>query len=216
VSSDTPRDLRRPVFARTYRRVSERLEDEGMRELREELLAGLTGVVVEVGAGNGLTFARYPSTVERVVAVEPEPFLRRAAEAAAARAPVPVQVVPGRGDDLPLATGSADAVVLCLVLCSVRPRPQALAEVRRVLRPGGEVRFLEHTVAGTAGLRRVQRALDATLWPWFAGGCHLATDPVGDLTAAGFDVDRVRAFRFPAAGPTGPAGPHVLGRAVAP
>jgi len=192
------------------------MEDEGMADLRRELLADLRGDVVQVGAGNGMNFAHYPATVTRVTAVEPEPYLRELAIRAARKAPVPVTVVPGTGDRLPLPDAAADAAVLCLVLCSIQDRPTALAELVRVMRPAGQLRFLEHTVADTPGLRRVQRVADATVWPLLAGGCHTATDPVANITDAGFTVNSLRRLRFPAQRITVPASPHVLGTATAP
>jgi ubiquinone/menaquinone biosynthesis C-methylase UbiE len=208
-------DLPRPVFSRYYRRLSPRLEEVGMADLRRELLAGAGGVVVEVGCGNGLNFGHYPQAVTRVVAVEPEPTLRAAAGQAAREARVAVEVRAGTAEELPVETGSVDVAVLCLVLCSVRGRAAALGELRRVLRPGGELRFLEHTLAQDRRLRVVQRIADATVWPLLAGGCHTATDPLGDLARAGFAVQRVRRFDFPPARVRVPASPHVLGVAVA-
>lgn len=206
----------RPVFSRCYAWLSPRMEGEGMGALRAELLADLTGTVVEVGAGNGLNFAHYPAAVTSVVAVEPEPHLRSLAAQAAARAAVPVTVLDGTGQGLPVPDASADAVVLCLVLCSIADRPAALAEVARVLRPGGTVRFLEHTIGASRGLRAVQRLADATVWPLLAGGCHTSTDPIGLLTAAGFEIGAVRRLRFPDGRVTHPATPHVLGTARRP
>jgi ubiquinone/menaquinone biosynthesis C-methylase UbiE len=186
-----------------------------MRTLRRELLAGLSGTVVEVGAGSGLNLAHYPPAVTHVHAVEPEPYLRALAEHAAPRAPVPVTVHAARGERLPLPDAGVDAAVLCLVVCSLSDRAAGLVEVRRVLRPGGTVRFLEHTVAEGAGLRAVQRVVDATVWPLLTGGCRTSTDTLGLLTAAGFTVTEVRRFRFPDVVPPQPASPHVLGTAVA-
>ncbi|WP_448641817.1 class I SAM-dependent methyltransferase [Geodermatophilus sp. URMC 63] len=208
-------DLPRPVFSRCYERLSPRLEEAGMAGLRRELLDGARGGVVEVGCGNGLNFAHYPSTVGRVVAVEPEPRLRAAAERAARAADVDVEVRAGTAAELSLPDASVDVAVLCLVLCSIADRARALRELRRVLRPGGELRFLEHTVAEDRRLRGVQRVVDATVWPLLAGGCHTATDQVGDIEAAGFTVARVRRFDFPPARVRAPASPHVLGTAVA-
>lgn len=188
----------------------------GLFELRGELLAGLSGEVVEVGAGNGLNFPHYPTAVTGVVAVEPQAYLRGVAEQAAGRAPVPVRVVPGTAEQLPLADDSVDAAVLCQVMCSLEDHPAALSELCRVLRPGGVVRFLEHTIADTPGLLRVQRLVDATIWPLFMGGCHTATDTVGLFTAAGFTVSEARRLRFPDEKFTTPTSPYVIGTALTP
>ncbi|MFD1718551.1 class I SAM-dependent methyltransferase [Georgenia deserti] len=204
-------DLPRPRFSRFYARISEALEAEGLAELRREMLAELTGTVLEVGAGNGMNFRHYPGGVTDVIAVEPEPHLRSLAERAAKSAPVAVVVRPGTAGRLPLPDASVDAAVLCLVLCSVDDRPGALAEIRRVVRPGGTLRFLEHTIADSAALRIVQRIADATVWPLLAGGCHTATDPVAELTAAGYDITTSRRLRFPDRRFTQPSSPHVLG-----
>jgi len=201
------------VFSRFYARISPRLEDEGMADLRRELLDELTGEVVEVGAGNGLNFAHYPNTVTDVQAIEPEPYLRGLATRAADSAAVPVTVLAGTADRLPLPDDSVDAAVLCLVMCSLDDRSAALAELRRVLRPRGTLRFLEHTIAETPGLRMAQRVADATVWPLLAGGCHTATDPAGAITAAGFEITSIRKLRFPENRFTQPSSPHVLGSA---
>jgi len=201
------------VFSRFYAKVSERMEAEGMNALRRELLGGVRGEVVEVGAGNGMNFAHYPPAVTRVWAVEPEPYLRDLATKAARSASVPVTVTPGTADRLPLRDRSVDVAVLCLVMCSIDDRPEALGELRRVLRPGGTLRFLEHTIADTPGLRAVQRLADATLWPLLTGGCHTATDPAGMIAAAGFEITACRRLRFPDARFTQPSSPHVLGTA---
>lgn len=211
--SSTTVDRPRWIFSRCYARLSERMEAEGMADLRSELLAGLSGEVVEVGAGNGLNFGYYPAAVTAVTAVEPEPHLRSLAERAAKSAPVRVRVIGGRGEALPLPDASADAAVLSLVLCSITDRPAGLAEIFRVLRPGGTLRFLEHTIADGAGLRMVQRIADATVWPLLAGGCRTTTDPGGLITAAGFEITTCRSPRFPDTRITLPATPHILGTA---
>jgi ubiquinone/menaquinone biosynthesis C-methylase UbiE len=211
-----PTDRPRPVFSRLYARISEGMDAEGLGALRTELLAPLSGSVVEVGCGNGRNFARYPAAVTGVTAVEPEPHLRSLATRAAGAAPVPVTVVAGTAEALPLPDGSADAAVLCLVLCSLPDRERALAEVTRVLRPGGTLAFLEHGLGPTRRMRAVQRLADATLWPLLAGGCHTAVDPVGSIERAGFEVTALRRLRFPDSRLTLPATPHVLGLARRP
>lgn len=214
------RPVRHPLFARFYVRLSEAADVQaGVREHRTELLAGLTGHVIEVGAGNGLNFARYPAGVTRVTAVEPEPSLRERARAAARRAGVsaPVDVVDGTAQALPVEAGSCDAAVFSLVLCSLPDVPRALEEARRVLRPGGELRFYEHERAGDRrGMVRLQRVLDATVWPMLFGGCHTGRDPVGEIGAAGFTDVTFRRLRVPEEGPAFPSSFHVLGGARCP
>ncbi|WP_153814979.1 class I SAM-dependent methyltransferase [Streptomyces sp. SUK 48] len=212
-----PAPVRHPVFARYYARVSTGADARlGFAGMRERLLAGLSGRVIEVGAGNGLNFARYPAAVAQVLAVEPEPLLGRLARESAHRAPVPVDVVPGAAEALPARSGAFDAVVLSLVLCSVRDVARALGEARRVLRPGGQVRFFEHGRGGGRAMRLTQRALDGTVWPALAGGCHLARDPVAALRRAGFELGPYRELSLPQGGPRLPASYCVLGTAWRP
>ncbi|WP_298460239.1 class I SAM-dependent methyltransferase [uncultured Cellulomonas sp.] len=204
---------RRPVFARLYSRLSPAMDRRGVADHRRRLLTGVAGRVVEVGAGDGLNFAHYPPTVSTVVALEPEPYLRRRAGERAVEASVAVEAVDAAAEQIPAADGSVDAVVTSLVLCSVRDQDVVLAEIRRVLRPGGELRFYEHVAAPDGGrLRRVQRVVDATVWPHLAGGCHTGRDTEAAIVAAGFVIDEVDRFRFPPS-VTSPAAPHILGRA---
>ena len=214
-SSDRRRRHRHPVFARVYARASPALDAQGVAAHRRRILTGLTGDVVEVGAGDGANFPHYPLDVASVVAVEPEPYLRSRAERRAPEAPVPVRVVDGVAEDLPLPDACADAVVVTLVLCSVDDPDAALREAARVLRPGGELRFYEHVAAQTPGLRRVQRLVDATLWPALSGGCRTGRDTVAAVERAGFGVEHLERFMYPP-GRTQPASPHVLGRAAPP
>jgi ubiquinone/menaquinone biosynthesis C-methylase UbiE len=200
-----------PIFARFYARVSTSMERGGVAERRDHLLAGLAGEVIEVGAGNGLNFAHYPAEVTRVIAVEPDAYLRGIAQDAAVRAPVKIEVVNGVADRLPLGDAACDAVVASLVLCSVPDQGSALAEMYRVVRPGGQLRFMEHVVAQTPGLRRVQRLLDATVWPVMAGGCHTSRDTSAAIEATGFTIERLERFRFPDTRITNPSSPHILG-----
>lgn len=205
-----------PVFARFYTRFSASRETRGAGEHRDRLLEGLRGRVVEIGPGNGLNFRHLPERVEELLAVEPEPYLRARAREAAAAAPVPVTVVEGEATSIPAEDETFDAAITSLVLCSVPDQAAALAEIRRVVRPGGELRFYEHVRARTPGLRRVQRVLDRTVWPRFAAGCHTARETEAAITAAGFEVLTSERFRFPDAGPPIPTAPHVLGRARIP
>jgi ubiquinone/menaquinone biosynthesis C-methylase UbiE len=202
--------VRHPYFARFWARVSPRMEPE-VGPHRRRLLTGLRGRVIEIGAGNGLNFGHYPPEVERVYAVEPEPHLRSLAIERAGEVDVDIEVVDGVADQLPTGDASFDAAVVSLVLCSVPDQATALAEVRRVLRPGGELRFFEHVRAESTGLRRVQRTLDATIYPWFAGGCHLSRDTAATIEEAGFTIESVESLRVPDVRIAPPSWPHILG-----
>lgn len=184
-----------PLFARFYTHVLARKEPAELRAFRDELLAGLAGRVVEVGAGSGANFPHYPSAVTEVVAVEPEDYLREQAQATAPGAPVRVTVLDGVADALPLEDASCDAAVACLVLCTVPNQATALAELRRVLKPGGELRFLEHVRGDTPRMARAQRFVDRTFWPHAFGGCHTARETVAAIEAAGFALERHRGLR---------------------
>jgi ubiquinone/menaquinone biosynthesis C-methylase UbiE len=204
-----------PMFARVYARVAEISERRGGGEHRQRLLAGLSGRVIEVGAGSGANFAHYPTTVSEVVAVEPEPYLRERAQRAAAQAPVSVSVVDGGADQLPGEAGTFDAGVAALVLCTVPDQQRALAELFRVIRPGGELRFYEHVVGQSKWEARFQRLADATFWPHVAGGCHLARDTTSGIEQAGFVIETCERFAFSPA-PFLPPDPHILGVARRP
>jgi ubiquinone/menaquinone biosynthesis C-methylase UbiE len=203
------------VFARLYPRISRSAEQSGGTEHRRSLLAGLEGRVIEVGAGHGLNFAHYPPAVSQVVAVEPEPHLRGLAVQAAGRAPVPIEVRDGTAEALPAQDDEFDAAVVSLVLCSVSDQPAALREIARVLRPDGELRFYEHVVSNRPATARIQRALDATLYPRLAGGCHCARDTGAAIREAGFQVQREERLAFKASR-IAPAVAHILGVARRP
>jgi len=199
-----------PFFARIYMGMTSTRRRHGEEEYRKRLLAGLSGDVIEVGAGNGLNFSLYPPEVDAVLAVEPERLLREAALKEAENAPVEIEVVAGVAAALPTADASQDAAIASLVLCSVSDQEQALAELRRVLKPGGELRFYEHVVSRKRFTARLQRLADATFWPRVAGGCHLARDTGAAIEAAGFSVERIERFPF-SPGAAVPSLPHILG-----
>jgi ubiquinone/menaquinone biosynthesis C-methylase UbiE len=194
-----------PCFARAYERISRWANRAGEEEHRVELIAGAGGRVLEVGAGNGLNFEHYRDT-ELVVALEPEPTMLALAAPRAAAAPVPVLLVRGAAEALPFASATFHTVVASLVLCSVGDPGAAVAEMARVLRPGGTIRFLEHVRSGHPVAASVQD-LVAGAWAFFAGGCRPNRDPVATLQAAGLEVEE-RRFQF---GPPTPCRPHVMG-----
>jgi len=207
----TTTDIPRPRFARMYLKAAARADRRGATDHRQRLLQDLTGRVLEVGAGNGLNFAHYPPTVTEVVAIEPEPTLRAIAQRAAAGAPVPVTVRAGTADALPLADGEMDAAIASLVLCSVPDQARALAELHRVLRPGGELRFYEHVIARCQPKRAILQLADRSgLWPAIGGGCHPARDTGAAIEAAGFTIEHCERFGFRARA-LEPSVPHILG-----
>jgi SAM-dependent methyltransferase len=199
-----------PLFARLYLRMASGRKAHGEDEYRRKLLADLSGRVIEVGAGSGLNFPHYPATVDGVLAVEPEPLLREAATKNARGAPVPVEVIDGVSGRLPADEGSFDAGVASLVLCSVPDQQRALEEFRRVIRPGGELRFYEHVVSHRPTAARLQRIADAVFWPRVGGGCHLSRDTGAAIGRAGFAVESIERFSFTPGAPVPPL-PHILG-----
>jgi SAM-dependent methyltransferase len=175
-------------FARYLERRETRHPDPVALELRRRLLAGLRGRVLEVGCGDGRNFQHYPPGVSQVLGVEPDPNAREVAAERAAAAPVPIEVVEGVASPLPAEDGSFDAAVLVWVLCSVPDSAAALQELRRVLAPGGELRFYEHVRSGSAAFRALQRAGDALFWTRTLGGCETTRDSVTAITEAGFEL----------------------------
>ena len=204
--------VRHPLFARFYSRVVvPRLTQMGVDDLRVRTLDGLKGTVVEVGCGDGANLAHYPDTVTRIIAVEPEGYLR---ERAARHADERLELRDGVSQRLPVEDGVADAVVFTLVLCSVDQR-HALAEARRVLRPGGELRFLEHVRSHRPGaVRRLQKVMDATVWPLPRRGLPRRARHRGrDRRRPASPSPRSTGSAFPE-GARGPESSVILGRAV--
>ena len=178
-----------PLFARLWMTISGH-EPESLRRLRVANLAGLTGRVLEVGAGTGTNFAHYPAGVTEVIAIEPERRLAEVARAAAAVAPVPVIVSTAAIEEFST-DQSFDAVVCSLVLCSVDDPDSVVRELYSMLKPGGELRYLEH-VAGVGLRGTLQKAADATVWPRLLGNCHTHRNTEASIAAAGFSVDGSR------------------------
>ena len=207
-------EVTHPVFAWCYARLAAAMEGHGAAEHRRRLLQGIAGRVLEVGAGTGANFAYYPSAVTELVAVEPERHLRTLADRAATDAAMPVTVVDGVAERLPANDGTFDAAVSSLVLCSVRDQAAALRELRRVLRPGGRLYFWEHVRAGGRTGARMQRLLDATVWPILGGGCHTARDTAAAIQQAGFTIERMEHFPFPDTRIPIPTKPQILGTAI--
>lgn len=203
-------NLENPLFARIWTFLSSH-ETDWLRDRRRETLAGLTGRVLEVGAGTGSNFGCYPATVTEVVAVEPESRLREVAEGAAAVAPVPIRVVAGTVEQLEPGE-KFDAVVCSLVLCSVDQPAEVLRGLHGLLKPGGELRYFEH-IASAGAMGVVQKVADATFWPRLFGNCHTHRDTEAMIAAAGFTPEASRrGHQFPAWAPM-PISEFALGRA---
>ncbi|MEY2974953.1 MAG: hypothetical protein RIR49_1373 [Actinomycetota bacterium] len=156
---------------------------------RAKVLDGLRGDVVEIGFGSGLNVGVYPPEVDRVFAVEPAATARRLAERRIAGSRVPVDHVGLDGQRLPLDDDSCDGAVSTFTLCTIPDVDRALAELRRVLRPGGTLHFLEHGLSPEPGVARWQHRLDP-VQKRIADGCHLTRDPVALVEAAGFEMVR--------------------------
>lgn len=209
----TTSTLDHPFFSRIWPTIAAH-ETEQIRALRRENLAGLSGRVLEVGAGTGTNFALYPESVVQVVAVEPEQRLAGRAREAAADAGVSVAVA-NRTVESFSADEPFDAVVCSLVLCSVDRPDSVLRHLYSLLRPGGELRYLEHAASG--GIRgRFQQLADATIWPKLAGNCHTHRRTESSIRGAGFEVDSTRTERALPAWVPMPVSEFVLGRARRP
>lgn len=199
-------------FGRAYARAGARMDARGAAAHRRRLVEPAHGAVVEIGAGYGATFPFYPPAVSHVLALEPDPTLRALARAAAGRAPVPVTVLDGVAESLPAADASVDVVVSSLVLCSVAEPAAVLAEVRRVLKPGGVLLFYEHVRSAHRVLAAAEDLI-TPLWSRLAGGCHPNRDTAALMVRAGLTLRSLERFGF-AALPGNPPLAHVLGVAV--
>jgi ubiquinone/menaquinone biosynthesis C-methylase UbiE len=178
---------------------------------RRAATAGLAGDVLELGFGSGRNLPHYPAAVRRVLAVEPADLAWERAAGRVAAFDRPVERVGLDGADLPVPDASVDAVVTTWTLCTIPDLSSALAEARRVLRPGGTVRFVEHALA-PAGLTRGAQQRLQPLWGPVAGGCHLDRDLPALLEGAGFEVQLDHAG-FVVPGPVRPWGWFVVGTA---
>jgi SAM-dependent methyltransferase len=180
---------------------------------RAALVRQARGEVLEIGFGSGATLPFYePAKITSLTVVEPSEGMNRRAAARLAASPVPVRSVPGAGEQLPFADASFDTVITCLTLCSVRDVPQVLAEIRRVLRPGGRFLFLEHVLSEDAGRQRWQHRL-TPLQRVIGVGCHLDRDTPALVRAAGFDLGPVVQEQEPAFGAVAPLVPLVTAAA---
>lgn len=188
------------LFSAMYDRAMAGTEDAGLREKRRALLAGASGRVLELGAGTGANLELYPEAVRELVLAEPDPQMTRRLRPKLAASGRSAEVVEAPAERLPFPDASFDTAVATLVLCTV-PDPQAaLAEVARVLKPGGRLLFLEHVRSGDARLARWQDRLEGP-WRFLGDGCHCNRDTVAAIGAAGFELGEAERDRLPKAPP---------------
>lgn len=201
-----------PIFARVFARLVALDDRSGQAEHRKEMLDGLSGRVVEVGAGTGANFAHYPAEVTEVVAVEPEPYMQQLAVQASGEVDLEIEVVDSIAEHLPVEDASVDAAVASLVLCSIEDPAASLAEMARVVRPGGELRFYEHVRSVNERSARWQQRVDV-IWPHLFGNCHTARDTASMIGDAGWEVVDLRRLHIGPPKVPNPVAPHIIGRA---
>jgi ubiquinone/menaquinone biosynthesis C-methylase UbiE len=199
------------AFAALYDRGLRATEENGLAEMRRELLSQASGRTVDLGAGTGVNLDLYPEAVTGLVMVEPDPhMIKQLRTKAAGRKGV--EILEASAQELPFADDSFDTAVFTLVLCTVPDPELALREAARVLKPGGRLLFIEHVRAGEAGLARWQDRLEKP-WRFLADGCHCNRDTVAMIEGSPLKLEQVEQGQLPKAPPI--VRPLVCGSAVA-
>lgn len=179
------------IFAAIYDRVMSKSEVACIAAWRAELLSELSGDVLEVGAGTGHNLPYYPAGIARLVLTEPDPHMRARLQRKLRARAINAQLSDAQAERLPLPDASFDAVVTTLVLCSVVAPNRALAEIHRVLKPGGQLIFIEHVAAhDNPGRLRWQQRIEPA-WKHIAGGCHVTRRTDLAIEDAGFVIERL-------------------------
>lgn len=199
------------AFSAYYDRAFEATEEAGLRELRRALLAGARGRVLELGAGTGLNLEHYRDGIESLTLVEPDPHMSKQLHPKLERSEYPVEVVEAPAERLPFAADSFDTAVVTLVLCTVPDPEAALVEVARVLRPGGELLFLEHVRSHEESLARWQDRLERP-WRFLGDGCHCNRDTAAAIEASPLELEEIGHATLPKAPPI--VRPLIHGRAT--
>jgi SAM-dependent methyltransferase len=199
------------AFSALYDRGLKATEEAGLREMRRELLAGAGGRVLELGAGTGANVELYPDSVAELVLVEPDPHMTKRLRGRVADSGLGAEIVEAPAEHLPFGDASFDTAVSTLVLCTVPDPAAALAELARVVKPGGGLLFIEHVRAKDPGLARWQDRLERP-WRFLADGCHCNRDTLAAIAAAGFEPAAVVHDRTPKAVPI--VEPLIRGRAL--
>ena len=188
------------IFAAGYDTFQSRMEREFFGDIRRDMLAGATGRVIEIGSGTGANLEHYPDTIDELVCTEPEEPMARRLREKAARSGLPVRVVEAPAEELPFDDDSFDTAVAALVLCTVTDPEATLAELARVLRPGGRFVFMEHVRADDPGLAKWQDRLHP-LWVRFGHGCNCNRPTLATIEASPLVVESHRRGRIPKAPP---------------
>lgn len=179
---------------RLYDTLMEPLERWGFRAIRKALIRKATGVVLEIGSGTGFNFPYYDLTqVSKVLAIEPEPLMRKKSLLRAAQSAVPIEVILASAEKLPFPDNSFDTVVGTLVLCTIPNLNKALAEIRRVCKPTGQILFFEHVRVNHSFLGHIQDWL-TPIWKHLCGGCHLNRNTPQIIKDAGFEIAGVKQY----------------------
>ena len=201
--------LRWTILAPAYDRMSRKSEEAGLGTIRQSLLADAEGRVLEIGGGTGANL-RYYGRLASLVVTEPEPAMLRRLQDKAHEQGTPAEVVQAPAEDLPFEAASFDTVVSTLVLCGV-DQERSLGEVRRVLRPGGRLLFLEHVRSEDPALARFQDRMNRL--NRFLVGCECNRETLTAIEAGGFTISRVERTMTPKAPKF--VRPLVVGAAVA-
>ena len=171
------------------------MRSKRLEPFRQRVVGAAEGRVLEIGIGSGLNLPFYGPAVQSVIGLDPSPALIGMAERVAKGSPIPAELLQGSAEQIPLDRSSVDTVVMTWVGCSIPDGDAALSEVRRVLRPGGRLLFIEHGRAPDAGVARWQDRLTPA-WLWLTGGCHLNRRIDDSLRTAGYRIDRIDAGYF--------------------
>ena len=165
-------------------------EPRSIRKVREEVVGGARGRVLEVGCGPGANFPHYPNAVAELIATDPDPYMLERARKRAADASRPIDIRQVPAEALPFEDSSFDTVVCTSVICNVRDPQKALSEMRRVLKPGGEYRFFEH-VRYDGGIGGLWQDAIKPVWGWLGAGCRPNQDTARLIQEAGFQIQQL-------------------------
>jgi ubiquinone/menaquinone biosynthesis C-methylase UbiE len=172
------------------------MRNKQLLPFRQRVIDAAEGRVLEIGVGSGLNLAFYRPPVREVLALEPAPRLMTMARGASHRASTPVSFLEASAEAIPLEQHCVDTIVTTWTMCSIPHAATALAEMRRVLRPGGKLLFVEHGLAPDEGVRRWQDRLTPA-WRCISGGCHLNRPIASMIEGAGFRIDRIETGYIP-------------------